>query len=201
MRTAIDCFAQYGYAGTSIDRIAKAAGVTKGALYYHFRDKAQLRSEAVAERIEAFEELVLEATGPMLDPRDALRKVYAICAQIARTDNQRRFILTMMVEAIDTDDALSAQFLQMLKRFRAFHGQLIRRGQEEGIFRTDVDPRTASETMVGSILGAEVQFYQDPQGFDLDRALDAQIDQLFAWLAPRETMGGDQDQGGSRNHV
>ena len=48
---AIDCFARYGYAGTSIDRIARAAGVTKGALYYHFRDKEQLLFAAVKERI------------------------------------------------------------------------------------------------------------------------------------------------------
>ena len=35
MAIAIDCFARYGYQGTSIDRIASAAGVTKGAIYYH----------------------------------------------------------------------------------------------------------------------------------------------------------------------
>ena len=39
MRAAIDCFARLGYQGTTIDRIARDAGVTKGAVYYHFRDK------------------------------------------------------------------------------------------------------------------------------------------------------------------
>ena len=60
MATAIDCFARYGYAGTSIDRIARAAGVTKGALYYHFRDKEELLFEAVKERIGAWERFVVE---------------------------------------------------------------------------------------------------------------------------------------------
>ena len=40
--TAIDCFARYGYQGTSIDRIAREAGVTKGAIYYHYKDKNDL---------------------------------------------------------------------------------------------------------------------------------------------------------------
>ena len=39
LAAAIDCFARHGYQGTSIDRIAREVGVTKGALYYHFRDK------------------------------------------------------------------------------------------------------------------------------------------------------------------
>src|SRR5260221_14545431 len=38
---AMDLFASYGYRGPSLSRIARAAGVTKGALYWHFSDKEQ----------------------------------------------------------------------------------------------------------------------------------------------------------------
>src|SRR5580765_2810348 len=64
MAIAIDCFARYGYQGTSIDRIASAAGVTKGALYYHFRDKEELLFEAVQDRIAEFEHHVVGAVSP-----------------------------------------------------------------------------------------------------------------------------------------
>src|SRR5438046_783316 len=53
MAAAIDCFARLGYQGTTIDRIARDAGVTKGAVYYHFRDKEELLFEAVKDRIGA----------------------------------------------------------------------------------------------------------------------------------------------------
>src|SRR5215813_7907432 len=69
---AIDCFARYGYQGTSIDRIATAAGVTKGALYYHFRDKEELLFEAVQDRIAEFEERVVGSVSPATDPAAAL---------------------------------------------------------------------------------------------------------------------------------
>ena len=39
---AINCFSRFGFQGTSIDRIARDAGVTKGAIYYHFKDKDDL---------------------------------------------------------------------------------------------------------------------------------------------------------------
>jgi AcrR family transcriptional regulator len=45
-------FAEHGYAGVGTEKIARAAGVTRGALYHHFKGKREL-FEAVYERIEA----------------------------------------------------------------------------------------------------------------------------------------------------
>src|SRR2546427_1637439 len=56
MAAAIDCFARLGYQGTTIERIARDAGVTKGAVYYHFRDKEELLFEAVKDRIGGVEQ-------------------------------------------------------------------------------------------------------------------------------------------------
>src|SRR3954470_6974927 len=75
MAIAIDCFARYGYQGTTIDRIASAAGVTKGALYYHFRDKEELLFEAVKDRTAAFEERVVGSVSPLTDPIAALQEI------------------------------------------------------------------------------------------------------------------------------
>src|SRR5215831_14875857 len=148
MAAAIDCFARFGYQGTSIDRIARHAGVTKGALYYHFRDKEQLLFEAVKERIGAFERHVVDRVERLDDPAAALREVAAQCAHSAVRDNDRRFILTLLVEALDTHAELSNEFREMMHRFRSFHRRLIRRGQELGMFRSDVDPAVAAETFV-----------------------------------------------------
>ena len=46
---AMDLFASYGYRGTSLARIARAAGVTKGALYWHFADKEEFFIAVVAK--------------------------------------------------------------------------------------------------------------------------------------------------------
>lgn len=183
MATAIDCFARYGYAGTSIDRIARAAGVTKGALYYHFRDKEQLLFAAVKERVEAFEQHVLGRVAKVDDPAEALREIARICALNAQEDNHRRFILTLMVEALDTNASLSAEFRDMLQRFRSFHRHLLRQGQERGVFRQDVDLSVAAIQFVSGILGAEIQYYQEPERIDLQKTLACHVEQFLAWLA------------------
>ena len=46
--TALDLFTQHGVEGTSLQMIADALGVTKAAVYYHFRTKDEI-TEAVAE--------------------------------------------------------------------------------------------------------------------------------------------------------
>src|SRR4051812_28795223 len=52
LRAARRLFGEQGYAATSVDEIVAAAGVTKGALYHHFGDKADL-FRAVYEQVKS----------------------------------------------------------------------------------------------------------------------------------------------------
>jgi len=52
LNVARDLFTEHGYAGTATEEVVRRAGVTRGALYYHFRDKQDL-FRAVVEDLEA----------------------------------------------------------------------------------------------------------------------------------------------------
>jgi AcrR family transcriptional regulator len=183
--TAIDCFALHGFQGTSIDRIARAAGVTKGALYYHFRDKEDLLLEAVKNRIGEFERHVLDAVAASDDTHERLRRVIDACFVTATASNHRRFIITLMVEALDTNPRLSEQFRKVLRRMRGFLADVVADGQRRGIMRSDIVPTDVAALIAGTIMGAEIQHYQDPGEVDLRRVLDAHLRQLTDWLTPR----------------
>ncbi|HUE39850.1 MAG TPA: TetR/AcrR family transcriptional regulator [Candidatus Binatia bacterium] len=179
---AIDCFSRYGYQGTSIDRIARAAGVTKGALYYHFKDKEALLFGALDDRIGGFERVVVERVTRLRDPVAALYAVADICIEQATRSNHRRFMLTLMVEALDTYPALSERFQQMMRRFREFLANTVRIGQSKGLFRREVEPALAAQLFVSALFGTEIQYYQDPQAIALPESMHAATDQLCAWL-------------------
>jgi TetR/AcrR family transcriptional regulator len=179
---AIDCFSRHGYQGTSIDRIARAAGVTKGALYYHFKDKEALLFGALDDRIGGFERVVVERVTRLRDPIAALYAVADICVEQATRSNHRRFMLTLMVEALDTYPALSERFQQMMRRFRDFLANTVRIGQSKRLFRDDVDPALAAQLFVSALFGTEIQYYQDPQAVALPESMHAATDQLCAWL-------------------
>jgi AcrR family transcriptional regulator len=51
LKAARKLFGKQGYASTSVDEVVRAAGVTKGALYHHFRDKDDL-FRAVVEQVK-----------------------------------------------------------------------------------------------------------------------------------------------------
>jgi len=67
-------FGARGYAAVGTEEIVRAAGVTRGALYHQFRDKADLFA-AVAQEVEAeiAEQIAAGAAGAAADPVGALR--------------------------------------------------------------------------------------------------------------------------------
>lgn len=48
LEATVDCLVEYGYAGTTVTRIAERAGVTRGAQVHHYRTKADLVIAAVS---------------------------------------------------------------------------------------------------------------------------------------------------------
>jgi hypothetical protein len=56
-------------------------------------------------------------------------------------------------------------------------------GQRRGTLRTDVTAADAAALIAGTIMGAEIQHYQDPDEVGLRRVLDAHLQQLADWLA------------------
>ena len=62
--------------------------------------------------------------------------------------------------------------------------------------RSDIAPEAAAAVLVGGIIGAEVQHYQDPAEIDLRRVLDTLVEQLIAWLAVPGAIAGVAATGG-----
>src|SRR3954462_5833502 len=65
-------FGERGYAGVGTKEIVAAAGVTRGALYHHFRDKRDLFRAVFVERESGFVQRVAEQVVGVEDPFDLL---------------------------------------------------------------------------------------------------------------------------------
>jgi TetR/AcrR family transcriptional regulator len=72
---AAELFADMGYAGTSMNEVAAACGVTKPALYHYFRDKDALLAAIAQGHIDHLEEIVAEVRTLGLPPREHLREL------------------------------------------------------------------------------------------------------------------------------
>lgn len=58
LRVALDLFTARGYAGTSVGDVAAQLGVSKAALYYHFRDKEEILVKLVSPHLDRVEALL-----------------------------------------------------------------------------------------------------------------------------------------------
>lgn len=113
----------------TIDDIATAAGVGRMTLYGHFKNRADLVEAALTEALRAGDER-LEAVDLSGDPRDALSRLLVSSWTLVAESNA-------LLEA--------AQSILPTERVRQMHAApaeriaaLIRRGQDRGVFRTDL---------------------------------------------------------------
>lgn len=100
---AADLFATRGYLQTSIRDIAREASLTTGAIYGHFRNKADLLAEAISSRTESDLES-LRTTGR---PDEGVPEHVATLRRLTARYNERRQLRALILQgaaAALTDD-------------------------------------------------------------------------------------------------
>jgi AcrR family transcriptional regulator len=91
-------FYAHGVARTSLDEIAREAGVTRGAVYWHFKDKIEL-CEAMGQRVFLPQEDVLERLVAS-DTNTPLKDLHKACRDSLRliaTDKQRHRVVSILM--------------------------------------------------------------------------------------------------------
>jgi AcrR family transcriptional regulator len=157
LQAAFEEIYRRGFQAASLDTILAKAGVTKGALYHHFPDKASLGYAVVDEVVKGF---LLERWGvlepPSRDPVTTLQRIL------------RRRAANLTAHEVELGCPLNnlAQEMSPLdQRFRrgvsaafdiwtAAVAKDLARGQAEGTVRKDVDPRKIAAFVVASIEGS-----------------------------------------------
>lgn len=93
-------FSERGFDGTSVDEIAKTAGVNKALIYYHFKDKNDLITSLFGNILEVLAEQVNCTPGPS-DPRDEVAHIAGqIKEEILHLAGKRRILSVMLMEAL-----------------------------------------------------------------------------------------------------
>ncbi|GGO26666.1 TetR family transcriptional regulator [Microbispora rosea subsp. aerata] len=84
---AIKLFTEQGYEATSLREIAEALGVTKAALYYHFRTKEDIVASLIEDRINTLDELIAWAHRHPRTAENRRELIRRYCAAMTRGRN------------------------------------------------------------------------------------------------------------------
>jgi TetR/AcrR family acrAB operon transcriptional repressor len=172
-----------GVAGTSLQHIAEAAGVTRGAVYWHFKDKAELFNAMMDRVCLPFEESTeaLERAGAH-EALDQLRSHLALVLERMSEDAQVRRVFEIALQKVEYNDELTRVRERRLK-VRADYLAVLERAllaaRRAGVVKSNPP---ASQMAIGlhALLDGLVQNWTlDPGAFKLRtvgmRALDTYL--------------------------
>jgi AcrR family transcriptional regulator len=140
-RHAARLFAERGYHGTSIGRLASALGVQKGSLYSHIAGKQELLHEAMRTGARAFH----GALDGIDDSLPAVEKLRLALREHLRIVAEQLEIATVFVQEWrylegERREEVVAERRRYEERIRA----LFREGRDQGELRSDLDDEAAA---------------------------------------------------------
>ena len=152
IRSAADVFSAVGYGGASMADICLAAGLTKGALYFHFESKEALALAVVGaqhERAIALGGELLHSEQPGL--QSLLRMAFELARQL-RTDPVSRAGIRLTMES----SSLSSPVVAPYEDWIAACDVLLRRAILDGDVRADVDVAAAARFISPAFTGVQI---------------------------------------------
>ncbi|GGQ47273.1 AcrR family transcriptional regulator [Actinomadura coerulea] len=158
LATAAEVFASQGYSATTVRKVADAAGILGGSLYYHFDSKESMADEILS----TFLDDMWTAYGRVLDAglsaRDTLEGI--VVESFRSIDKHRPAVVLYQNESKHL--ATSERFHYLLdsqRRFEEMWLSLLDRGVEEGAFRADLD-RTLIYRFIRDTVWVAANWYQ-----------------------------------------
>ena len=134
LAAAMEVFAREGYHAARMDAIAAAAGVSKGALYFHFPGKLPLFSALVDEFAA---ELAAEAAATIAAHEGGVARVEAaVAAALALFGRRRALARIVLIEAASLGPAYAMKRREVLGRFAA----LVRHHLETAVAEGSIPP-------------------------------------------------------------
>jgi TetR/AcrR family transcriptional regulator, fatty acid metabolism regulator protein len=147
LEAAVHVFARKGFHTCRVGDIAEEAGVAHGLLYHYFRSKDEVLETIFKETwadILAAARMVEETDEPA---RDRLSGVAKILLRSWRRDPD---LVRVVIREIVRSPELQRRIGDIHEAFAAIE-RIVARGQEQGEFRDDLEPRFASFVFYGAL--------------------------------------------------
>ena len=125
-------FAKYGYKGVSLENIAKKAGISKAAIYYHFKNKAELFEAVLTPKLE---KLINEVYSCNTNPKEDL-KCY-ICAFSKTFKKYPCFASLIAHEFVDGGRDLNEEIIKKLSKIFKKLISILKEGEKKEFFKID----------------------------------------------------------------
>jgi AcrR family transcriptional regulator len=148
---AAQVFDARGFTGANMAEIVARAGMTKGAVYFHFDSKAEVAAQLVEEQHGTWAPMLTETKQLGLQGLDAIRQLMTSLSHRIRIDVRTRAAIRLAREIDTVELRVSSPFVDWTRDF-AYH---LRQAQLLGQMRGELDPVAYAVILVGMFVGVE----------------------------------------------
>lgn len=182
---ALDVFHTEGVARPSLSKVAELAGLTRGAVYVHFANKADLFSALCDRILLPAEALHAARAAGSADPLGTLRSwCVTVLRDVASHPRQRRLLEVIFhkCELVEETGAIWARRRQNRQAGRAHVQELVRLAVAEDQLPPDTDVDFAAGLVHDAVVGVLSQWLLDPEAYDLPASAERYADALVGTL-------------------
>jgi TetR/AcrR family transcriptional regulator, cholesterol catabolism regulator len=178
---------QYGLSGTTVEAIAKEAGLGRATIYYYFADKGAIFGEAIhgglADMVAALEEVAASGDSPDVRLRSSMRVVMRAFEQ--HYPQLHIFFTEDSASVIDSE--LHTEIVAAGRRYEDLLGVVVRDGIKQGVFQTSLPPKVVAKTVAGMLNWTSRWFV--PGGIlDADEVAYGMADTILAGVLVKEPL-------------
>lgn len=184
--TAENVFRDRGVSRTSLAEIAQQAGVTRGAIYWHFENKADLFT-AMCDRATLPLEALLEnmADPDQPDPLGLMRRAAVQALSLVEQDGRCRRVFEILTLKCEYVDELAPN-VQRRRECRLGAREVFRMALENarrrGQVRADLDAGLAATALLAYVDGLILDWGLEPEAYSLAAQAGPMIDLFFSGL-------------------
>ena len=191
IETAIAQFAQRGVSKTTLNDIADAANVTRGAIYWHFENKTQLFNEMWLQQ-PSLRELIQDhlTAGLEHDPFQQLREKLIVGLQYIAKILRQQALLKILYHKCEFNDEMLAE--GVIREKMGFNPQTLREVlqacQQQGCIANNLDLDVVMIIIDGAFSGIVQNWLMNMAGYDLYKQAPALVDNVLRMFMPDENI-------------
>ena len=199
LESALDIMSEKPFASVSMTEIARGVDLSKGALYWHFKNKHDLLV-GVVENMNAKVEEELAASLASLESVGGLRAYYREQLEKSARSEEFRKMHQLMLRREEWPKELRDRVLDIVKEHldqeRVMIERLLESARKEGRIREDIPSRDLSMLITAIFHGIFIFQVSDFFHFDFSRYADFVFDAIEKELRPKNSADEKTDRKG-----
>lgn len=187
IETAIVQFALRGVANTTLNDIADAADVTRGAIYWHFENKTQLFNEVWLQQPPLRELIQDRLTGYRNDnPLQDLREKFIAALQYIAAVPCQQALMQILYHKCEFHNGMISE--QTIREKIGFHHQslleVLQQCMDKKLISGSLDLGVILIILHGSFSGIVKNWLMNPTSYDLYKQAPTLVDNVLKMLSP-----------------